>query len=58
MGEPRLDLRLICDAETDYTKPIEPSVGGGTKIATTIARVIREYRFKCERTAVFIERNA
>jgi hypothetical protein len=51
-------LRLICDAETDYTKPIEPSVAGGTKIATAIARVVREHRFKCERTAVFIERNA
>ena len=36
-GLPLLDLRLICNEETDYANPIEPSARGGEKIARAIA---------------------
>lgn len=32
-----IDLRLICDQDTDYANPIEPSVRGGAKIARALA---------------------
>jgi hypothetical protein len=33
-----IDLRLVCNEASDYANPIEPSGGGGLKIATAIAR--------------------
>jgi lysophospholipase L1-like esterase len=51
---PLLDLRLICDAEADYANPIEPSVEGGAKIATAIAKLVQEHDFTQGRSAVFI----
>jgi hypothetical protein len=36
---PLIDLRLICDEDADYANPIEPSVQGGAKIASAIARL-------------------
>jgi hypothetical protein len=33
-----IDLRLICDSDTDFANPIEPSVAGGQKIAGAIVR--------------------
>ncbi|HWH17127.1 MAG TPA: SGNH/GDSL hydrolase family protein [Allosphingosinicella sp.] len=35
-----IDLRLICDEDSDYANPIEPSVQGGAKIASAIARTV------------------
>jgi hypothetical protein len=32
-----IDLRLVCDEDTDFANPIEPSVHGGAKIARVIA---------------------
>jgi hypothetical protein len=32
-----IDLRLVCDEDTDFANPIEPSVPGGAKIARAIA---------------------
>lgn len=32
-----IDLRLICDEDTDLANPIEPSVQGGAKIAGAVA---------------------
>jgi hypothetical protein len=32
-----IDLRLVCDQDTDFANPIEPSVDGGAKIARAIA---------------------
>jgi hypothetical protein len=32
-----IDLRLVCDEDTDFANPIEPSVVGGDKIAKAIA---------------------
>jgi hypothetical protein len=37
-GAGLIDLRLICDEDEDYANPIEPSVRGGDKIASAIAR--------------------
>jgi len=31
-----IDLRLICDEDSDYANPIEPSVQGGAKMARAI----------------------
>ncbi|MBP0447565.1 SGNH/GDSL hydrolase family protein [Roseomonas sp. SSH11] len=39
-GLPVLDLRLICNQDTDFANPIEPSVAGGAKIAAEIARLV------------------
>jgi hypothetical protein len=50
---PLLDLRLICDDEEDYANPIEPSVVGGAKIATIIARLVQEHDFIRRVTTVF-----
>jgi len=42
MGLSVIDLRVICDAPTDYSEisVIEPSERGGLKIATAIARLL------------------
>jgi hypothetical protein len=39
-----IDLRLICNAQTDYasTSPIEPSAYGGGKIARAVIRAVTE----------------
>jgi hypothetical protein len=54
-GIPLLDLRLICDAETDDAHPMEPSVASGVKIGGVMARVVREYEFGRGWTEVYIE---
>lgn len=40
-GLPLIDLRLICNAPSDYANPIEPSAEGGGKIARVIAEWAR-----------------
>lgn len=52
-GVPLLDLRLICNEESDYANEIEPSVAGGAKITTAILKVIAEHDFLRQRTEVF-----
>jgi lysophospholipase L1-like esterase len=52
-GIPLLDLRLICNEDSDYANPIEPSAAGGGKIARAILRVVQDHRF-AGRTEVFI----
>ncbi|HEX8063631.1 MAG TPA: GDSL-type esterase/lipase family protein [Allosphingosinicella sp.] len=37
-GAALIDLRLICGKDEDYANPIEPSVRGGDKIASAVAR--------------------
>jgi lysophospholipase L1-like esterase len=51
-GVPLLDLRLICDEDSDYANPIEPSASGGAKIAAAILRLVRQHRFE-GRTEIF-----
>lgn len=53
-GWPVLDLRLICDREEDYANAIEPSAKGGAKIASAIARLLREHDFSRGRTEIFV----
>jgi len=36
-----IDLRVICDQDTDFANPIEPSAAGGEKIAKAIALFAR-----------------
>jgi hypothetical protein len=45
-GIPLIDLRLICNEDSDYANEIEPSEAGGRKIASVIARVVNEHEFK------------
>lgn len=52
-GVPLIDLRLICNKDSDYANEIEPSEAGGGKIAKTILRVAQEHNFETNRTAVF-----
>ena len=52
-GLPLLDLRLICDEDTDYANPIEPSARGGEKISAAIAGVLLDHDFPKGRTAAF-----
>jgi hypothetical protein len=53
-GLPVMDLRLICNEDTDYANPIEPSSRGGQKIAESIVRVVTQHDFARQRTQVFI----
>ena len=53
-GVPVLDLRFICNEDTHYANPIEPSAAGGARIAQAIARLIAEHNFQRRHTEVFI----
>ncbi|HVF43768.1 MAG TPA: SGNH/GDSL hydrolase family protein [Pyrinomonadaceae bacterium] len=53
-GLPLLDLRLICDEDSDYANPIEPSVAGGAKIARAVVRLVSAHDFTQRRTQVFV----
>jgi lysophospholipase L1-like esterase len=53
-GLPLIDLRLICNEDSDYANPIEPSAKGGAKIAAAIACAVTGYDFEKRRTEVFI----
>jgi len=52
-GVPLLDLRLICNEDSDYANEIEPSVAGGEKITSAIVKLITECDFLKQRTEVF-----
>src|SRR5215475_283102 len=52
-GVPLIDLRLVCDEDSDYANEIEPSEKGGGKIAGAIARLVNEHNFESHRTEVF-----
>jgi hypothetical protein len=39
-GVSLIDLRIICDEDSDYANPIEPSAHGGRKIAQAIAALL------------------
>ncbi len=52
-GLPLIDLRLVCNEQTDYANPIEPSSAGGAKIARTIAQLLRNGNFARGRTEVY-----
>src|SRR5215218_1075527 len=51
-GLPLIDLRLICNEDSDYANPIEPSEAGGAKIARAIVRLVSEHDFTRPRTQV------
>lgn len=53
-GVPLIDLRLVCDEDSDYANEIEPSESGGGKIANAIVRLVSEHDFGSGRTQVFI----
>jgi hypothetical protein len=52
-GVPLIDLRLVCNEDSDYANAIEPSDEGGAKIAKTILRVAQEHNFERQRTEAF-----
>jgi hypothetical protein len=52
-GVPLIDLRLVCNEDSDYANEIEPSESGGAKIAQTILRLVNEHDFGRRRTEVF-----
>lgn len=53
-GVPLIDLRLVCNEDSDYANEIEPSEAGGRKIASVIARVAREHDFESGKTAAYL----
>jgi lysophospholipase L1-like esterase len=53
-GVPLIDLRLVCDEDSDYANEIEPSEKGGGKIAGAVVRLVSEHDFESRRTEVFI----
>jgi lysophospholipase L1-like esterase len=53
-GVPLIDLRLVCDENSDYANEIEPSEKGGGKIANAIVRLVSDHNFESSRTEVFI----
>jgi hypothetical protein len=52
-GIPLIDLRLVCNEDSDYANEIEPSEAGGRKIAAAIVSLVREYEFSKVRTEIF-----
>jgi lysophospholipase L1-like esterase len=52
-GIPVIDLRLVCDEDSDYANPIEPSARGGDKIAERIVEVLRSHDFSRKRSELF-----
>ncbi len=52
-GVPLIDLRLVCNEDSDYANEIEPSETGGGKIARTILRVVNEHNFEERKTKAF-----
>ena len=52
-GTPVVELRLVCDEPSDYANPIEPSVRGGAKIASAVARAVTERSAASRQTEVF-----
>jgi hypothetical protein len=54
LGLPVLDLRVICNADTDFANPIEPSTQGGWKMAGAIASLVAEHDFAPGRSEIFI----
>jgi hypothetical protein len=52
-GVPLIDLRLVCDEDSDYANEIEPSEKGGGKIANAIVRLVSRHDFESRRTEVF-----
>jgi lysophospholipase L1-like esterase len=52
-GVPLIDLRLVCDEDSDYANEIEPSEKGGGKIASAMVRLVSEHNFESRRTEVF-----
>jgi hypothetical protein len=50
---PILDLRLICNEESDYANAIEPSGNGGGKIASKILEVAENHDFSSAKTSVY-----
>jgi hypothetical protein len=53
VGIPVIDLRLVCNEDSDYANEIEPSESGGKKIASVIARVTKEHDFKGGKSAAY-----
>ena len=53
-GLPLIDLRLVCDEDTDYANPIEPSERGGEKIVSAIRNLLTHHDFTRRTTEVFI----
>src|SRR5215468_4378233 len=52
-GVPLIDLRLVCDEDSDYANEIEPAEKGGGKISNAIVRLVSEHAFESRRTEVF-----
>jgi hypothetical protein len=59
-GVPVLDLRQVCDEAADYSplSPIEPSHGGGAKIAGAVAHLVTTHDFAAPGTAVYGRRES
>lgn len=53
-GIPLIDLRLVCNEDSDYANEIEPSEAGGKKIASAIARLVNEHDFESRKTQAFV----
>jgi lysophospholipase L1-like esterase len=53
-GLPVMDLRLICDEDSDYANPIEPSSSGGRKIVQKMLHLLAHHDFARGRTEVFV----
>jgi hypothetical protein len=53
-GVPLIDLRLVCNEDTDYANEIEPSAAGGKKIAAAIVRLVSEHAFESRRTEAYV----
>lgn len=50
---PLIDLRLVCNENSDYANEIEPSESGGGKIANAILKITNEHDFEKKDTKIY-----
>jgi len=53
IGIPVIDLRILCNDDSDFANPIEPSEAGGQKIAEMIQHIAFSYDFSQNTSTVF-----
>lgn len=54
LGLPLIDLREVCNEDSDFANPIEPSSQGGWKIAGAIASLVSRHDFSRSISEIFI----
>ena len=57
-GIPLVDLRVLFDEDSDFANAIEPSAGGGEKLARAIMQLMENHDFAVPRSCIFASSRA